>query len=98
MSSTKKMFVKISQNLPGNIRAGMPIVDRAIPFYYWKTRLCHKYSLTFFDLEVTKNDFKIMLSCYLWDKFDKICRIIFWKMFLFGLIWINKISHKNYTR
>ena len=30
-----------------------------------------------------------------WDKFDKICGLIFLKMFPFGIIWVNKISHKN---
>ena len=30
-----------------------------------------------------------------WDKFDKICGILFWKMFPFGLTWVNKKSHKS---
>ena len=30
-----------------------------------------------------------------WDKSDKICEIIFWKIFPFGVTWVNRISHKN---
>ena len=44
-------------------------------------------------LESKKIWFRIMLS---WNKFDKICVIIFWKTFPFGFAWVNKISHKNY--
>ena len=29
------------------------------------------------------------------DEFTKICGIILWKMFPFGLVWVNKMSHKN---
>ena len=41
----------------------------------------------------------VISFAHLWQnmsKVDKICVIIFWKMFPFGLAWVNKISHKNY--
>lgn len=35
-------------------------------------------------------------SCYLTYEFEKIHEIFFWKVFPFGLAWVNKLSNKNY--
>ena len=56
--------------------------------YVYVIRFAH----VFFDEKLSHD---LGIKKILWDKFDKIFGIIFWKMFPFGLTVVNKVSHKN---